>query len=247
MTTLTSPCKLNLFLKIINKCPQTGYHYLNSLFVLHHDLHDTITVQESHTTQITCNKPITGTNILTKCLSLVQQKGLNVHFNIHITKNIPIGAGLGGGSSNAGTFLRYLTTTYNIAFTPQELVKIGADVAFFYYGYNIAFCSGFGEIVEPVTLDFKYKLHLTHPDIHISTPTIYKNFKLQHPYSNPKHFYKPQYTLNDIQSLENDLQPVVASLHPQITKVLAQLKTSNTFDVTRMSGSGSTCFGLTKI
>ena len=151
--TLNSPAKINLYLKIIKKI-ENGYHELDTDFQLI-DLHDTIIFKK--TNQEICvtsnNDQILGkNNIVYKVAEMMQSKNLqSCGVNIHIEKTIPIGAGLGGGSSNAASTILALNKLWELNLTKNEIheiaVGIGADVPFFLYGAN-AYAKGIGNEFE---------------------------------------------------------------------------------------------------
>ncbi|SFV71418.1 4-diphosphocytidyl-2-C-methyl-D-erythritol kinase [hydrothermal vent metagenome] len=102
------------------------------------------------------------------------------HHKVVVEKNIPTGAGLGGGSSDAGAFMRLFNEVCNLQIDTPTLAKmgstVGADIPFFVYNYDSANVSGFGEVVEPFD-DEAFEIELFMPNIHCDTPLVYKTFK----------------------------------------------------------------------
>ncbi|NLK66195.1 MAG: 4-(cytidine 5'-diphospho)-2-C-methyl-D-erythritol kinase [Campylobacteraceae bacterium] len=188
---MKSYAKLNVFLKIVGT--RGNFHEINSRFILHKELFDEIEFVESgenNGLKIISNIEISGENIIQKAYSElakfsggVYKETLKEYFKNHavkLTKNIPMGAGLGGGSSNAGAFLNLTNQTLNLGISKQDLVKIsefiGSDVAFFTSGLTSANVSGLGEIVESFDDDIP-SLEIKTPDIFASTPQIYQTFR----------------------------------------------------------------------
>jgi 4-diphosphocytidyl-2-C-methyl-D-erythritol kinase len=177
-----SHAKVNLGLKVVNK-REDGYHNIDSLFV-ELDLHDTISFTPSDTFSLSTNfsdLPIDGSNLVTKSYNLLHpHKGKSTtEYSIYIEKKIPMGSGLGGGSSNAATTLKALNQLWGCDYNNKSLCKngasLGADVPFFING-GIQHVTGIGEVLRPVTFSTMHGLHflLIVPDIHISTVWAYK-------------------------------------------------------------------------
>ena len=185
-----SYAKVNIFLKITGLKEFDGrvLHTLNSRFMLVKDLFDEIEFVPSQCDRFT----IEGVDIPTKdniiykaYKALNQYTGdldiLEFFYNhkVVVKKNIPLGAGLGGGSSNAATFINMVNRACNLNRSKDELAKIGstigADVPFFIYGYDSANVSGFGDIIEPFEEE-ALKLEIFTPPIHCDTALVYKTF-----------------------------------------------------------------------
>src|SRR6185436_451831 len=154
--TLQSPAKLNLYLKIVNKRPD-GFHNLTTLFE-RIDLADeiTLTSEASGRIRVSCDHPQVPTgpkNLVYKAAALLKQDfGIKQGVHITICKNIPVAAGLAGGSSNAATVLQGLNKLWNLKLTKTRLAayaaRIGSDVAFFLYDCSWALGTGRGEVIE---------------------------------------------------------------------------------------------------
>jgi len=186
-----SYAKVNIFLKITGVKEFRGnlYHTLNSRFMLAKNLYDEIEFvpQDCDSFTIEGFEIDTKDNIIYKAY-----KALNIHtgdldileffykHKVVVKKNIPYGAGLGGGSSNAATFMLMVKEVCNLKISIEELAQIGAtigaDVPFFIYGYNSANVSGFGEIIEPFGED-ALNLKIFTPPIECNTALVYKSFK----------------------------------------------------------------------
>ncbi len=257
---LRSPAKLNLYLHIKQKY-QNGFHEIDSLFV-RINLYDEITVSDAPGPDITRVGDLSYLKKDDLCyraaVALKQKSDCKFGCVITLKKRIPIGAGLGGGSSNAATVLTGLNKLWNLKYTKKELriiaKDIGADVPFFIEEAN-CFGAGIGENLIAISdSEFlpKYYVTLT-PNIKVSTALIFQNFQLtkQHlirPRISEKEkveilsFQKPFFTFGC-----NDLESTVVSLFPEISRYLQSMKNvakkvGIPVESCRMSGSGSTIF-----
>lgn len=187
-----APAKINLFLHIIGR-RQDGYHQLQTLFQFL-DLQDDLwfEIREDDVIQrCTEIKSVPQEEDLiiraarrlrdaarSKAILVLDQKELGV--DIHIDKRLPMGGGIGGGSSNAATTLVALNKLWGLNFTSQELaevgIQLGADIPVFIYGQS-AWAEGVGEILQPFTPEMPWYL-LVHPGVHISTATIFSHKEL---------------------------------------------------------------------
>ena len=182
--------KVNIFLKITGLKEFQGktLHTLNSRFMLVENLYDTIEFIPCSCDSFTLEGldiPKEQNIIYKAYKALNQYTGdldiLEFFYNhkVVVKKNIPLGAGLGGGSSNAATFINMVKKYCNLKVSTKELADIGAtlgaDVPFFIYGYKSANVSGFGEIIE----EFKEEplnLEIITPPIHCDTAAVYKEY-----------------------------------------------------------------------
>lgn len=175
---LKSPAKINLFLRVMGKRAD-GYHELASLFQAV-DLFDTLTFTLTDEDKFTCTDPslsLDSSNLVIKARELFRQvTGLSSPVRIHLEKNIPMQAGLGGGSSNAATVLWGLNALHDLPFTNAQLqslsAQLGSDVPFF-FSSGTAYCTGRGEHVRdlpPLTLP---TLSLIKTPYALPTPAVY--------------------------------------------------------------------------
>ncbi len=248
-----SYAKLNLFLHVIEK-RLDGYHNISSLFALL-NLHDSIYIKKvpdyARKVQIFTHKSEElriENNIAYKvmdALSSYTTKPISVC--IKIFKRIPIGAGLGGGSSNAATILLALNQMYNLQLSLENLldigVSLGADIPFFLHQCKLALVSGIGEKVVPVTQKMRKTLYilLILPKIHINTKKVYENLS-NADYTGYK--CKEGSLYDQICCGKNDLTNSAIGLEPSIAVILSILLTQARCINARMSGSGSSCFGI---
>jgi len=249
--------KINLGLNILHK-RKDGYHEIETIFQ-QISLADKIEIMKIAGAEkkilIECAHPLVPNNEKNICYvaaSLLLNKfGISQNFKIKITKNIPVGAGLGGGSSDAAVVLIGLNQICQLDLTQVELQdiahKIGADVSFFIYGGTML-ATGIGEILEPVKLPLNYQCVLIYPDISISTPWVYKNFKIS--LTNTKKNFKlaslffRQIQLEEFGCLfKNDLEDVVFPAYPKISELKTKLLDTGALFAS-MSGSGSSVFGI---
>ena len=180
--TIKAHAKINTFLKITGH--KNGYHTLLSRFIKVPHLYDTISFIPQECKNFTIegceNVPIESNTIYKSFKAMNIKTDFFKHHKVVIEKKIPSGAGLGGGSSDAGAFMRLFNNTCKLDIDNPTLAKIGstvgADIPFFVYNYNSANVSGFGEIVEPFE-DDPFEIELYTPNIHCDTPLVYKTFK----------------------------------------------------------------------
>lgn len=247
-----SPSKINLYLEVISKI-ENGLHNLNSLMTFT-DIGDLIEINVSKKFFFKAKGPFSDQlgdmekNIiflaLKKLESLINKK-LNVE--IILTKNLPLGSGLGGGSSNAATVVKALIKIYKLNMDQRDLdsllISIGSDVPFCFHG-KTAILNGIGDNLLFVSKLKEYDLLLVNPLVEVSTkkifekvekfndkPTIYNNLS------------SDDSILQTILKSSNDLEDIAVNVYPEIGSILTIFKKTNSI-FTRMSGSGGTCFGL---
>ncbi|BBQ83608.1 4-diphosphocytidyl-2-C-methyl-D-erythritol kinase [Klebsiella sp. WP7-S18-CRE-02] len=189
MTTWPSPAKLNLFLYITGQRPD-GYHTLQTLFQFL-DYGDTLTIVPRSDGQLRLLTPVKGVpneenliiraaRLLMKTAAASQRLPAGSGADISIEKRLPMGGGLGGGSSNAATVLVALNHLWRCGLSEDELAAIGltlgADVPVFVRGHA-AFAEGVGEVLTPVEVAEKWYL-VAHPGVSIPTPVIFRDPEL---------------------------------------------------------------------
>ena len=248
-----APAKVNLFLHIVGQRPD-GYHLLQTVFRLL-DFYDTIYLKPTNSKEIKRANDVSGvpedSDLCIRAARLLQQHTGCAHgAEIMVEKNIPMGGGLGGGSSDAATVLLALNRLWQLNLSREELLglglKLGADVPFFIYGTN-AWAEGIGEQLQSIELRDAYYVVLT-PDVHVSTAQIFANKQLTKD-SIPQIMatFSRAAQLNAVNSgdgnisLEfiNSLEKVVCNLYPEVSACLHWLKR---FGDARMSGSGASVF-----
>lgn len=248
MLSLKSPAKINLFLRIVKRRPD-GYHELASLFQAI-DLCDElqIAIAEHATHDIfTCSDPtlpIDNSNLVIKALELFRRKtNTGKRFSLHLQKQIPQQAGLGGGSSNAATTLWGLNALCGHHVAENELAswgaEIGSDVSFF-LSHGTAYCTGRGEILRPLNALKSPSIWIIKPEQGLSTPQVYGKLNVE---QLPKRDPEEALTsfLSGSPTYFNDLEQPAFSVMPQLALLKEQLLEAGFSDVL-MSGSGSSFF-----
>lgn len=245
-----APAKVNYRLQVIRK-RDDGYHDLR-MIMQRISLSDEIEIAltDSPGIEVLCSsQDVSGgpENIAWKAAdAILSAYGVSKGVKITITKNIPVAAGLGGGSSDAATVLMGMNEMLEIGFSDEYLmkigVKLGADVPFFIYK-KTALAEGIGERLTAVEGLPPVWLILVNPNVHVSTAWVYRNLTL----TNRPHDYKlPQFCnrLEDICSiLTNDLEAVTINAFPVIDEIKARLLDLGAQGVL-MSGSGPTVFAV---
>ena len=233
-----APAKLNLFLHVVGRRAD-GYHLLQTAFRLI-DLCDWLRFAPRQDSEIRLLSAVPGVaeeeNLVVRAARLLQAHGGRVAgVEIDLEKNIPIGGGLGGGSSDCATALAALNRLWGLALPRDQLAEIGlalgADVPFFLFGQN-AFGEGIGERLTPLALPQAWYVVLV-PPVTVSTRSV---------------FADPELTRNSktikISGFSagfggNDLEPVVCGRHAEVA---AHLEWLRQFGDARMSGSGACVF-----
>lgn len=236
-TTLSvlSPAKLNLFLHITDRRPD-GYHELQTLFQLL-DWGDQLLFTPNHSGDITLESNEAGIpaeeNLIVRAALLLQQGSRGAH--IALQKNIPTGAGLGGGSSNAASTLLALNHLWDLNLPRTQLqvlgARLGADVPVF-VGARTAWAEGVGEILTPIELPERWYLILV-PDCHVSTAEVFSHRQLTR---NSIPIKMATFFEGDTR---NDCQQLVRRLYPQVDKAL---KVLDNFGKARLTGTGACAF-----
>lgn len=191
MFTIFAPAKINLALDILYKRPD-GYHEIDSVMQTI-ALADQLTFETHHHLELTCSDnrlPIDRRNLAWKAVELIQQEmGISQGVKIHITKNIPIAAGLAGGSSDAAAVLIALNELWSLGLTTDELmrlgVKLGADVPFC-IRQGTARAGGIGEKLIGIQSKIKTNLLLVTPNIQVSTAEAYSLYQTTHNLKRPR-------------------------------------------------------------
>ncbi|MCQ0032086.1 4-(cytidine 5'-diphospho)-2-C-methyl-D-erythritol kinase [Burkholderia glumae] len=242
-----APAKLNLFLHITGRRPD-GYHALQTVFqlldwgdTLHYARRDDGVVRR--VTEV-AGVPEDGDLVVRAARLLQAHTGTALGVDIEIDKVLPMGAGLGGGSSDAATTLLALNRLWELNLPRTELqalaVKLGADVPFFVFGKN-AFAEGIGEALEQVELPTRWFLVVT-PRVHVPTAEIFSDKSLTRD-SKPitiTDFLAQQSSKGWPDSFgQNDMQAVVTKKYAEVAKAVEAL-----YDLTpaRMTGSGASVF-----
>ena len=233
-----APAKINLFLHVTGRYDD-GYHELQTVYQLI-DWCDEIEFELTSDRSIARGRPIEGVEEANDITVLAARK-LKFHFPgsegviIHCKKNIPIGAGLGGGSSDAATTLLALNELWELGAELSQLaeigLEIGADVPVFVFGKN-AWAEGRGEILSDVSVNEQLYL-VVYPGFSVSTARIFEAFHGA-PYT--EKIANEPFRTGDV---VNDLEAITCALYPEVRKLIDFLKK---WGLTRMTGSGSAAF-----
>lgn len=251
---LKAPAKINLFLEILGK-RDDGYHEIETV-MQEIDLVDNLQFEEiQEGVRLNCNDkniPSDENNLVCKAANLILNEcGIRKGVLISLEKNIPVGAGLGGGSSDAAATLKALNLLWKIGLNDAELMefaaKLGSDIPFFIKG-KTALCSGRGEKITPIEVKSEMNYLVIFPHINISTATIYRNLKIDL----TKKIIDVSFFLIALKHpkvtgisklLFNRLEEVVFTTYPDLLDVKKALDHFD-FCGLSVSGSGSAFFGL---
>ncbi len=246
---LLSPAKINLFLKVLNK-REDGYHNILSA-VQKISLFDIIKIRILKNNKglikvLFSNTEISPVNntVYNAVKYFKEQFNLNDSIEIFIKKEIPVEAGLGGGSSNAGIVLKFLNKFYSEPFNIEKLIsiakKIGADVPLFVSNKNLLLMGGIGDKLFDYDLDLSnYLILIVKPNFSISTKSVYKNLNLEL----TNKFKSINRAPSQISEFFNDLENVVLEYYPEIENI-KKFMYKNGASLSLMTGSGSAVFGL---
>lgn len=229
-------CKINIGLRVVNK-REDGYHNIETIFYPVYRFRDELEVNPAPYFQfrqegivVDCKEE---DNLIIRCYQMLKDEFPQIgNLDIRFRKNIPFGAGLGGGSSDAAHMAIALNELYNLGLSKSDLAKrvsrLGADCAFFIYN-TPCFAEGIGDILTPIELDLSNKrIIMIKPDIHVSTRDAYASISPNElPFDRTK----------------NDFETTVFARYPLLRQIKERLLTAGA-QYAAMSGSGSTIFGL---
>ena len=250
-----TPAKVNLGLHVHRK-REDGFHELETILQMV-SLYDELELEPlSSGIELECDIPgipTDSTNLAFKAAVLLQKacQVKNRGVRIRLKKNIPFGAGLGGGSSNAAGVLMGLNRLWNLNVRQEQLSilssELGSDVPFFLTS-PCAVGVGRGEQLEALESHAKFKVLLVFPGFPVSTPWVYQNLKLKlTKRENNISILRKNLSLSDIaglgSQLYNDLEPVVIQRFPEIQIIKGELQAQGALGVL-LSGSGSAVYGI---
>lgn len=258
---ITFPCcKINLGLNIVSKRPD-GFHDIETVFypVPLCDALEIKKMDEKFPSETACDLKVTGNsvecderdNLVVKAYELLAKDYELPRIHIHLYKNIPSQAGLGGGSADAAYMIRLLDERFRLNMGNAEMeryaAKLGADCAFFITSAT-AYATGKGEILEPADNETGnlngYYITIVKPNIAVSTAEAYAGIT-------PR---KPEKSCRDIvrqpidtwrEELSNDFENVVFAKHPELLDIKQRLYDNGAL-YAQMSGSGSAIYGIFK-
>ena len=260
-------CKINLGLRVVRK-REDGYHDLETIFVPIYGLHDELEV--TIIDEMSAAKPLNGgllftqegitvdckaeDNLIVQCYRRMQAKYPQIGaVDARFKKNIPFGAGLGGGSSDAAHMAIALNELFELGLSKAQLAEevkpLGADCPFFIYN-RPCYAEGIGDILTPIELDLKgTRIVLIKPDEGVSTKEAYsgitKHPEVEGEIRKAVATMRQKCTETDYSVLVNDFEKTVFPKHPIIGEIKKRLLDAGAYYAS-MSGSGSTVFGLFK-
>lgn len=251
-----TPAKVNLSLKVLGKRPD-GYHDIDSIFqavslfdrlkFTRDDYQSGVEIRLTEPSEL----PTDETNLIAKSYRLMQAEfGLSGGLKVELEKNIPVAAGLGGGSADGAATILACTALFDLALDfplmARLSVRIGSDLPFF-FSSGQAHVTGRGDNVRPINLPTDYWIVLVTPDLAISTAEAYAALRL--PLTKPDNpcsfqgWNVPNDLVKWLADTGNDFEPVQFGAHPQLLRAKKCFADSGAV-LARMSGSGPTVFGI---
>lgn len=248
---IKAPAKINIGLRILSK-RSDGYHNLHTLFYPVYDLYDEIIIERRNQFEFYADKEELNSedNLIVRAAELLgDYSRKKIGAKIVLKKKIPMGAGLGGGSSDAAAVLISLNEMFQLGLSYNELLelalKLGSDVPFFIkakpaIGYSR------GEVLRHIDFEIENPILIVNPGIHISTKEAFENiipYNIELDYRNVINGGKPNY--EKMNELVNDFENYVFDKYPEIKALKEKFhKRGSLF--AQMSGSGSTVYGIFK-
>lgn len=256
-TTEKACAKVNLYLQIVGRRPD-GYHLIDSLFVFL-AIGDELTISDAPKLTLELDGPFafqlgdnSGNLVMTAAERLARISGVERGAALKLTKNLPVAAGLGGGSSDAAAALRGLRTHWDLALTDSELMDMALDL-----GADVPACvvqssalvSGVGEVVQPIAGLPEFWMVLVNPGVELSTAQVFAAYKdsgraLSIPAPLDAMPDRLEGVIDELAARGNDLELAACGLAPAVAEVLTELQDFKDSLIVRMSGSGATCFAL---
>ena len=245
---LSPNCKINIGLRVVRK-REDGYHDLETIFYPVYGLHDELEVEIADEfaflqdgIEVDC---LPTDNLIYKVYQRMQEHFPQIgNVRIRFKKNIPFGAGLGGGSSDAAHMAIALNELFQLGLTQKQLAEevrpLGADCPFFIYN-TPCYAEGIGDKLTPISLNLSgMRLVMIKPDCGVSTKEAYAGIK---PKGSSELFKVVQNGSELFKEATNDFEDTVFVAHPEIAEIKQRLLDAGAV-YAAMSGSGSTVFGL---
>lgn len=248
----TAPAKVNLFLHVVGR-RDDGYHLLESL-VAFADFGDEVEVSPSERLSLDVTGPfataLAGESdnlVLRAARTLAQAAGRRPDVAIRLAKNLPVGAGLGGGSADAAATLRALMKLWSLDAASAEIdalaLSLGADVPVCLKG-RAALVRGIGEMIEPLDIKSRLPAVLVYPGHPLLTREVFA--ARRGAFSQPLSAQRSTdlFSVIMLKGLRNDLENAAADCLPDINQVIDSIEKNGGCQLSRMSGSGSARFGI---
>jgi len=247
-----APAKVNLTLRV-GQAREDGYHPLDSMVVFA-NWGDSVRVRSDEGLMLSmsgeASRALSGQsdNLVLKAARLLQKaSGVSTGALIHLEKNIPVSAGLGGGSADAAATLRALNTLWDTGWSQDELAQLaltlGADVPACIYSRPLRM-RGIGEWIELLDNFPSFHAVIVNPGIPVSTAEVFKRFDQSGPRKLIEAAPMGGKVLDWVKSEPNDLEKIACAMSPEITKALESLQALEGVTLARMSGSGASCLAL---
>lgn len=260
VVTAVARAKVNLTLKVLGR-REDGFHELRSLIAFADGLADEITVIPAPDFAFSCRGPfaadVVGENLIVRASELLREKFPDISIGqVRLKKNLPVAAGIGGGSADVGAFLRVVRDAAHIDLDDEEwrrvAVRLGADVPVCFEN-SAAFVSGIGEEISTVASMPRLPAVLANPMVHVPADKTFQVFRALgagdvaettlSPVRQPL-LHRCDQVLELVRSDGNDLERAAASIVPEIAEVKAALGRAINVKVVGLSGAGATCFAL---
>ena len=245
-----SPAKINLGLNVVRK-RDDGYHDLETIFVPIM-LSDRITFYKSDKLNLKSDSDILNKlsdNLILKAIRLLENISMTkIQLDIYLEKLIPIGGGLGGGSSNAASTLKAINKMFDLRLNFKKLselaLELGSDVPFF-LNPVASYAESRGEILYPLNIELPYPILIINPRIKIDTAWAFKKIKPCKPFKNLRDiFQEGSFDLYNLKEyVKNDFEEIVFNEFPELKKLKAELFRQGA-QFALMSGTGSTVYGI---
>ena len=246
---IKAPAKINIGLNIVSKRAD-GFHNIETIFYPI-SLFDNILFEKADSDSFSCNNTSLGkerNNLIIKAKEVLEEEfRTKFPLKIVLEKNIPIGAGMGGGSSDAASALHSINILYDLNLSKEQLnnyaLRLGSDVPFF-LDPRPSFASGRGEILNVLDFTIDFPILIVNPGIHISTKWAFDNIKPRDPYLHLNHIFQQKIIFANLQDIiTNDFEEVVFYKYPEIAQIKKDLLSREAL-VSMLTGSGSTVFGI---
>jgi 4-diphosphocytidyl-2-C-methyl-D-erythritol kinase len=250
-----APAKVNLFLEVLSK-RSDGYHNINSLFQavsLYDRLEFTINDKPGVKLElIGCDDVAKGeNNLVCRAYNIMRgQFNLQQGLDVRLDKQIPVAAGLGGGSADGAAAILACNLLFDLKLTRSRMaglsLEIGSDLPFFFSGGQ-ALVSGRGEVVEPLEVPTDYTIVLANPGWSVSTAEAYRLLKMDLTKRRDQYTLPPCRDVSELfealRQTGNDFEEVLGASYPVLDRIRNVLLQAGAV-LTRLSGSGPTMFGL---
>lgn len=243
--------KINIGLRVLEKRTD-GYHNIQTLFYPISGLYDEIIITKNNQDEINGNFPFpidNQNNLIIRAKQIIENEiNLQLKCKIEVKKIIPIGAGLGGGSSDAAATLKALNILFKLNLPAEKLeylaLQLGSDVPFFIQQKPSIGLSR-GEVLKAISLKIPYHILLINPNIHISTKEAFENTIPKYELNNYEKldFMYIQNLLNYQNEIINDFENFIFEKYPEIKKI-QDIMLNNDAVFSKMTGTGSTVFGF---